>query len=64
MVSRSFFLWLGKGGKRGEECYRAFQLEGFEVGGVVWLQLYGAGVEGGEEGFGEGELGHGCGCVG
>lgn len=53
--------WGGMG--RGEvegEAYGAFQLDGLEVGGMVWLEFDGAGVEGGEEGFGEGEFGH-CG---
>ena len=30
------------------------ELEGFGVGYVVGLEFYGAGVEGGKEGFGEG----------
>lgn len=37
----------------------AFGLEGLGVGDVVGGELSRAGVEGGEEGFGEGEFGHG-----
>lgn len=38
--------------------------EGFGVGDVVGGEFEGAGVEGGEEGFGEGEFGHFCGFLG
>lgn len=38
--------------------YGAFQLQRFQVSDMVGLELYGPGVEGGEEGFGEGYFGH------
>ena len=38
--------------------YRSLELQCLEVGGMVWLEFYGAGIEGCEEGFGEGEFGH------
>ena len=39
-------------------AYSALELEGLEVGGMVWLEFDGAVVESGEERFGEGELCH------
>ena len=47
-----------RGGMGMGKAYRALKLQCLEVGGMVWLEFYGAVVEGCEERFGEGEFGH------
>ena len=44
--------------RHGGEDVVALELEGLEVDGMVGFELRGAGIEGGEEGFGEGQFGH------
>lgn len=44
----------------GRKTYRALKLQRLQVGGMVRLEFYRSAVEGGEEGFGEGEFGHLC----